>query len=483
MAWHDEDSWLTAALSPTLSTILLTLVVAIGLPILLHGCLYRKAAAPASLPTFLLVGPSGGGKTAFATLTERRSVAQTHTSTQPLSVEALLPAPHVPASSHYRSAGDPALERARRFLVVDTPGHGKLRHYAASMLADPTSLRGIIFVVDAAALADDAGLSDAAGYLHDVLLALQKRYTGATSSKAPPGIPVLIAANKMDLFTALPANLVKHQLERAITEVRMSRAKALRDAGAALSGGEDDVDEEKEWLGEGGEGAFEFSQMQEIGTTVTVVGANVVQRQHAGSVSGWWEWIGELLLDSTIAHAKDLPVALDAPVLQLKIGKIPQPHSRTAIGRVMQKLKIKENMSVLEITFKREEKPGQWNRLESRKLRHKAAKELIRTTKVLDKMPCHVSISMGSDPGIALLILRFSNSELSKFVSSLNQDKDVWQRLEFGSRQGNTTDHTTTLKYRSKHLDLFPGTERYEKVLNSLFRQASQNVGHLTPLL
>jgi signal recognition particle receptor subunit beta len=131
--------------------------------------------------------------------------------------------------------------------------------------------------------------------LHDVLLALQKRYTGATSSKAPTGIPVLVAANKMDLFTALPANLVKHQLEKAITEVRTSRAKALRDAGAALSGGEDEVDEEKEWLGEGGEGVFEFAQMQEVGTQVSVVGANVVNGKEVGSVGGWWEWIGELL--------------------------------------------------------------------------------------------------------------------------------------------------------------------------------------------
>ncbi|KAF2026328.1 P-loop containing nucleoside triphosphate hydrolase protein [Setomelanomma holmii] len=291
MAWHDEDSWLTAALSPKLSTILITFIITLALPILLHSWLYRKAAATATLPTFLLVGPSGGGKTAFTTLTERSSVAQTHTSTKPLTVEALLPSPFVPASSYYRSPGDPAFERSRRFLLLDTPGHGKLRHYATAILVDPKNIRGIIFVVDAAALAEEAGLNEAAEYLHDVLLALQKRYTGSKTSKGPKDIPVLIAAGKMDLFTALPANLVKHQLEKAITEVRTSRAKALRDAGAALSGGEDEVDEEKEWLGEGGEGAFEFSQMQEIGTQVDVVGANVVSGKEKESVEGWWEWI------------------------------------------------------------------------------------------------------------------------------------------------------------------------------------------------
>lgn len=68
MAWYDQDSWLTAAFSPNLSTILITFLVALCLPILLHTVLYKKAAAAAQLPTFLLAGPSGSGKTAFTTL-------------------------------------------------------------------------------------------------------------------------------------------------------------------------------------------------------------------------------------------------------------------------------------------------------------------------------------------------------------------------------------------------------------------------------
>jgi signal recognition particle receptor subunit beta len=67
MAWHDEDSWLTAAFAPKLSTMAVTLLVAILLPILLHQFIYRKAT-PTSLPAFLLVGPSGAGKTALTTL-------------------------------------------------------------------------------------------------------------------------------------------------------------------------------------------------------------------------------------------------------------------------------------------------------------------------------------------------------------------------------------------------------------------------------
>ncbi|KAF2242380.1 hypothetical protein BU26DRAFT_534873 [Trematosphaeria pertusa] len=292
MAWHDEDSWLTAAFAPKLSTIAFTFILAILLPILLHQFIYRKAN-PTTLPTFLLIGPSGGGKTALLTLTERNTVLPTHTSTVPLAIEALLPEGYTPNSAHYRSAGDPAYERARRFLLLDTPGHGKLRHFATTQLVNPTNVRGIIFVVDAASVAEEAGLNEAAEYLHDVLLALQKRYTGAKTSKGPKEIQVLIAANKMDLFTALPPHLVKIELEKAISEVRKSRAKGLKDSGVALAGEDDSLDEEREWLGEGGEGSFEFAQMEEVGTSVTVKGGNVTGG--GVDVKSWFEWIAEQL--------------------------------------------------------------------------------------------------------------------------------------------------------------------------------------------
>jgi len=67
MAWYDEDSWATAAFAPRLPTILVTFALAVLLPILLHQFIYRRAT-PTTLPTFLLLGPSGAGKTALLTL-------------------------------------------------------------------------------------------------------------------------------------------------------------------------------------------------------------------------------------------------------------------------------------------------------------------------------------------------------------------------------------------------------------------------------
>ncbi|KAF2704295.1 P-loop containing nucleoside triphosphate hydrolase protein [Pleomassaria siparia CBS 279.74] len=293
MAWYDEDSWLTAAFAPKLSTIVITILVAFLLPVLAHLFLYRKTVSTA-LPTFLLIGPSGGGKTALLTLAERKAVVPTHTSTSPLAIETQLPEDYTPSSAHYRSAGDPSYERARRLLLLDTPGHGKLRHYATKQLIESKNVRGIIFVVDAASVAEEVGLSEAAEYLHDVLLALQKRYTGAKTSKGPKEIPVLIAANKMDLFTALPPHLVEIQLEKAISEVRKNRAKGLKDSGVALGGEDEELEEEREWLGEGGEGSFKFRQMEEVGTGVIVKAGNVLGADGT-DVKGWWEWVADQL--------------------------------------------------------------------------------------------------------------------------------------------------------------------------------------------
>lgn len=61
------EEWATWAVSPAISAIVITLLVALTLPVLLHYYLYRQAAAKV-LPSFLLVGASGSGKTSLLTL-------------------------------------------------------------------------------------------------------------------------------------------------------------------------------------------------------------------------------------------------------------------------------------------------------------------------------------------------------------------------------------------------------------------------------
>jgi signal recognition particle receptor subunit beta len=65
--WSSFKSVVTNLLDGNPIAILVTVLIAVGCPLLLHYFLYRKAAAPAS-SSFLLLGPSGAGKTALFTL-------------------------------------------------------------------------------------------------------------------------------------------------------------------------------------------------------------------------------------------------------------------------------------------------------------------------------------------------------------------------------------------------------------------------------
>lgn len=205
--------------------------------------------------------------------------------------------PSVPLGSNkYRSKNDVSLQEAEKnptfYKMIDTPGHGKLRlEQGLSHLQDP-AIRGVIFVVDSSVLdaTDTALLRDTASYLHDVLLALQRRITGRGTSTAKSEIPVLVAANKQDLFTSLPAGAVKDRLQTEIERVRSSRSKGLSTVGQETSEDEEDV------LGGGGEEKFSFKLMQEeYGIDVEVAGGAVRGEEAGKGLWKWEEWIGALL--------------------------------------------------------------------------------------------------------------------------------------------------------------------------------------------
>ncbi len=155
------------------------------------------------------------------------------------------------------------------------------------------ALSGIIYVVDAASLGSGDGgpLKDAAVYLHDVLLHLQQKKIGKGSGKRKGEVSVLIAANKQDLFTALPPGAVRERLEAEIETVRQSKRKGLVDVGDRR-----EVDDEDGMLGGGGEDKFRFKILEnEYGIKVEVIGGAVGGDEAGKGVERWEHWIGGCL--------------------------------------------------------------------------------------------------------------------------------------------------------------------------------------------
>ncbi|KAF4979252.1 hypothetical protein FZEAL_4497 [Fusarium zealandicum] len=273
-----------AIMTPSLPTILIGMIIILGAPIILHVIL-SSSKTYVNPPTVLLIGPTSAGKTSLLTLFERGSPdTETHTSQVAQSVELNASTDSDTKTFRNHEATDGTYTK---FLLIDTPGHGKLRNVAVGKLNRTERLKAVVFLVDAAAIGEQDILAHTAAYLYDVLLFLQKRATVNSTTKA--SIPILIAANKMDLFTALPSTLVKTNLETELTRIRASRSKGLLDSGV----GTDDIgsEEQDSWLGEYGSSKFTFSQLQEFEIEVDVLPGNV-----SGDGPGadkWWWWIAQ----------------------------------------------------------------------------------------------------------------------------------------------------------------------------------------------
>ncbi|KAH8425642.1 signal recognition particle receptor subunit beta [Aspergillus melleus] len=314
--WTSVSGIATSLLDGSPIAIAVTIFIAFGLPILLHLIFYQTVATPPS-SNFLLLGPSGAGKTALLSLLEAKSSPRTkkspatHTSQTSTFATVNLPASVPTASNRYRSVNDPSLKDVSRnplkYRVKDTPGHGKLRESQglselrsmSSSKDNKSKVRGVLFLVDTAAMSEADALRDTASYLYDVLLILQKRALkkGRSSMKAASEIPVLVAANKQDLFTALPPRSVEEKLEDEIDRIRKSKSKGIMDANADQGVDEDEDD----ILGSSDvRTAFSFKLLHdEVGLKVDVVGGAVRGDEEGDNLGagarGWENWIGQCL--------------------------------------------------------------------------------------------------------------------------------------------------------------------------------------------
>uniref|UniRef100_A0A060TAI6 Signal recognition particle receptor subunit beta n=1 Tax=Blastobotrys adeninivorans TaxID=409370 RepID=A0A060TAI6_BLAAD len=211
--------------------------------------------------TFLLVGPSGSGKTSLFMKWATGKLSDTVTSTTTNTFEEL----KVP----FDGGLDETVETVR---IVDIPGHSKLRSHVQKALEDyDNAIRGIVFVIDSAAGAQ--AISQAASFLYWLLQKVEKK---------AGGIAILVAANKGDVFNALPVTKLRDTLEKEIDALRSARSKGVGDVDL------NEDDEDGSWIGL--EGQFHFKDLE---SEFAVMDGSVT----ASRTSKWDNWVQQHALN------------------------------------------------------------------------------------------------------------------------------------------------------------------------------------------
>ncbi|RKF60932.1 Signal recognition particle receptor subunit beta [Erysiphe neolycopersici] len=281
--------WITPSMDQYSYELMVALLLVLTIPFILHYYFFRSSGYKTT-PSILLLGPCDSGKTSLITLLKLGQKAETHSSQISTTVKLVLPSNKVTGSDKYRSINDPSHYLNRKFLLTDTPGHGKLRYIARQNITNLPNLKGIIFVVDAARLKPgDEYLRHTAEYLYEVFLLLKKK---AEKSNYLKMTPVLIAANKMDLFTALSREIIQKNLESEIFKLHIAKSNGLQDSGIIeeIRPG----DGRDELLGEKGLKSFQFSQLEEsINVPVDILCGHVKGKDP--QIEEWWTWIARQL--------------------------------------------------------------------------------------------------------------------------------------------------------------------------------------------
>lgn len=215
-----------------------------------------------SQPTVLIVGPANSGKTALYTLLTNGKASETVTSQE---------------SNMYKSLPIPFDSDvvATRITIVDLPGHAKLGHILNETLNNYSNIKGILFVIDAAA--GNNGVRIAAERLFTLLLRTEQRMGG---------IDLMIACNKADVFNMIPAVRMKKLLEEEIQNIRETKAKGLGTVGASGSL-DDDNEDDGSWLG--GD-RFDFVNLD---SEVSISDGSVL----TNNVEHWKRWVEGIVVN------------------------------------------------------------------------------------------------------------------------------------------------------------------------------------------
>lgn len=252
----DFDLLFQKTLENIWSILLLACLLVLGLALTLFRTNSSFGKVKSSQPTVLIIGPANSGKTSLYTLWTNGEVSNTVTSQEPNMYKSL----PIPFDSDVVAA---------RITIVDLPGHAKLGHLLNDALNTYSNIKGILFVIDAAA--GPNGVRVAAERLFTLLLRTEQRMGG---------IDLMIACNKADVFNMIPAVRMKSLLEEEIQNIRETRSKGLGTVGASGSL-EDDNEDDGSWLG--GE-RFEFVNLD---SEVSISDGSVL----TNNVEHWKRWV------------------------------------------------------------------------------------------------------------------------------------------------------------------------------------------------
>ncbi|EPS38340.1 hypothetical protein H072_7962 [Dactylellina haptotyla CBS 200.50] len=279
-----SPQWEFLGIQFSLTILLISLLVVVLIPIVLSRVLVASTSKTGPSSVVLLAGPREAGKTSFLLYLQEKTLVATQTSTTPSTVKL---SPTALESSKSEDGDSSAF--GKPFHLKDTPGHPKLRSFALTTITDPTaSCLGIVYMLDSAAIIAQPRLTDTVEYLYELLLAVQKRYTvlSETTTTAEP-IPLLIACNKNDLFTALPSAKISSQLQSELGRMKETKRKGLLNAGA----GENDDEDLEQVLGDDRSDQITWEGLREFGVDVSLQSGSI----KSGSVGGWTSWVSECL--------------------------------------------------------------------------------------------------------------------------------------------------------------------------------------------